>query len=74
SGRKAVLQESEWSSKFNEERLDLTERLGSIDRGHLHLITQARDELEDVFIGMGYSVAEGPEVETAWYNFEALNI
>ena len=74
SGRKAVLQESEWSSKFNEERMDLTERLGSIDRGHLHLITQARDELEDVFIGMGYSVAEGPEVETAWYNFEALNI
>lgn len=74
SGRMAVLQESEWSSKFNEERLDLTERLGSIDRGHLHLITQARDELEDVFIGMGYSVAEGPEVETAWYNFEALNI
>ncbi len=74
SGRKAVLQESEWSSKFSEERLDLTERLGSIDRGHLHLITQARDELEDVFIGMGYSVAEGPEVETAWYNFEALNI
>ena len=74
SGRKAVLQESEWSSKFNEERLDLTERLGSIDRGHLHLINQARDELEDVFIGMGYSVAEGPEVETAWYNFEALNI
>ena len=74
SGRKAVLQESEWSSKFNEERLDLTERLGPIDRGHLHLITQARDELEDVFIGMGYSVAEGPEVETAWYNFEALNI
>ena len=74
SGRKAVLQESEWSSKFNKERMDLTERIGPIDRGHLHLITQARDELEDVFIGMGYSVAEGPEVETAWYNFEALNI
>jgi len=74
SSRKAVLQESEWSSKFNKERMDLTERLGPIDRGHLHLITQARDELEDVFIGMGYSVAEGPEVETAWYNFEALNI
>ena len=54
--------------------MDLTERLSPIDRGHLHLITQARDELEDVFIGMGYSVAEGPEVETAWYNFEALNI
>ncbi|MBT94704.1 MAG: phenylalanine--tRNA ligase subunit alpha [Acidimicrobiaceae bacterium] len=74
SSRKAALQESEWSSKFNKERMDLTERLGPIDRGHLHLITQARDELEDVFIGMGYSVVEGPEVETAWYNFEALNI
>ena len=74
SGRKSALQESEWISKFNKERMDLTERLRPIDRGHLHLITQARDELEDVFIGMGYSVAEGPEVETAWYNFEALNI
>ena len=74
SGRKEALQESEWSSKLNKEGVDLTERLSPIDRGHLHLITQARDELEDVFIGMGYSVAEGPEVETAWYNFEALNI
>ena len=72
--RKAVLQETEWNSKFAEERQDLTEKLNTINRGHLHLITQARDELEDVFIGMGYTVAEGPEVETAWYNFEALNI
>jgi len=56
------------------ERLDLTEFQAPSDAGHLHLITQARDRLEDVFIGMGYTVAEGPEVETAWYNFEALNI
>ena len=69
-----MLQETEWNSKFAEERQDLTEKLNTINRGHLHLITQARDELEDVFIGMGYTVAEGPEVETAWYNFEALNI
>ncbi|MBD29353.1 MAG: phenylalanine--tRNA ligase subunit alpha [Acidimicrobiaceae bacterium] len=74
SDRKTVLQESEWNSKFDKETMDLTEKLSPINRGHLHLITQARDELEDVFIGMGYSVAEGPEVETAWYNFEALNI
>ncbi|MBT5756298.1 MAG: phenylalanine--tRNA ligase subunit alpha [Acidimicrobiaceae bacterium] len=56
------------------ERLDLTEFQAKSDAGHLHLITQARDRLEDVFVGMGYTVAEGPEVETAWYNFEALNI
>ncbi|MDH4168361.1 MAG: phenylalanine--tRNA ligase subunit alpha [Acidimicrobiia bacterium] len=61
-------------SQLEAERLDLTELLHPIERGHLHLVTQARDRLEDVFVGMGYEVAEGPEVETAWYNFEALNI
>ena len=44
------------------------------ERGHLHLVTQTRERLEDVFVGMGFTVAEGPEVETDWYNFEALNI
>ena len=43
-------------------------------RGHLHLVTQARAELEDVFVGMGFTVAEGPEAESDWYNFEALNM
>ena len=56
------------------ERLDLTERPIRLRRGHLHPVTQARHRLEDVFVGMGYTVAEGPEVESAWYNFEALNI
>jgi phenylalanyl-tRNA synthetase alpha chain len=41
--------------------------------GSLHLITQTRRELEDIFIGLGFNVAEGPEVETAYYNFDALN-
>ena len=56
------------------ERLDLTELRDEIRRGSMHLVTQARDRLEDVFVGMGFTIAEGPEVETAWYNFEALNI
>lgn len=43
-------------------------------RGHLHLVTQIRRELEDIFVGLGYRVAEGPEVEDDWHNFEALNI
>jgi phenylalanyl-tRNA synthetase alpha chain len=43
-------------------------------RGHLHLVTQVQRELEDIFSGLGYRVAEGPEVEDDWHNFEALNI
>jgi phenylalanyl-tRNA synthetase alpha chain len=42
-------------------------------RGHLHLITETQREIEDVFIGLGFNVAEGPEVETVYYNFDALN-
>jgi phenylalanyl-tRNA synthetase alpha chain len=61
------------------DRLDLTEVIADqvrspLGRGHLHLVTQARDELEDVFVGMGFVVAEGPEAESDWYNFEALNM
>jgi len=41
--------------------------------GRLHLITQTRREIEDVFIGLGFNVAEGPEVERVYYNFDALN-
>ncbi len=58
------------------ERLDLTETLDAYrpHRGHLHLVTQAHERLEDVFVGMGFTVAEGPEVESDWYNFTALNM
>ena len=41
--------------------------------GRLHLLTQTRREIEDVFIGLGFNVAEGPEVELVYYNFDALN-
>lgn len=42
--------------------------------GHLHPLTQTKREVEDIFRSMGFSVAEGPEVENEWYNFDALNI
>src|SRR3954454_2958732 len=41
--------------------------------GRLHLITQTRREIEDVFVGLGFNVVEGPEVDTVYYNFDALN-
>jgi len=56
------------------ERLDLTLGGHGRTRGHLHLVTQIQRELEDIFIGLGYRIAEGPEVEDDWHNFEALNI
>ena len=56
------------------ERLDLTEVMSQPQRGHAHVVTQAWERLEDVFIGLGFQVAEGPHVETDWYNFEALNM
>jgi phenylalanyl-tRNA synthetase alpha chain len=56
------------------ERLDLTAGGHGRARGNLHLVTQVQRELEDIFAGLGYRVAEGPEVEDDWHNFEALNI
>jgi phenylalanyl-tRNA synthetase alpha chain len=71
----AVQAAAERAARLEADRLDLTEVLpGPPTRGHLSLVTQTRDELEDVFVGMGFTVAEGPEVETDWHNFEALNI
>lgn len=55
------------------EYIDLTEFVTPDRRGHSHIVTQATERLEDVFIGLGFHIAEGPEVETDFYNFEALN-
>jgi phenylalanyl-tRNA synthetase alpha chain len=71
--RRAVLEAAARAEQLQAERLDLTEVLPSRPAGHLHLVTQAMQELEDVFVGMGFTVAEGPEVETDWHNFGALN-
>ncbi len=59
--------------RLEAERLDLTEFTPSRRRGHLHPFTAAWERLEDVFVGMGFEVAEGPEIETEWFNFGALN-
>jgi phenylalanyl-tRNA synthetase alpha chain len=72
--RREALAAEEAATAAVTERIDLT--LGTHTRpgGHLHLVTQIRRELEDIFTGLGYRVAEGPEVEDDWHNFEALNI
>ncbi|MDQ1361513.1 MAG: phenylalanyl-tRNA synthetase alpha chain [Acidimicrobiaceae bacterium] len=79
ANRRATFSRDELAAAMEADRLDLTEVIVSevrspTARGRLHLVSQTRDELEDVFVGMGFDVAEGPEIETDWYNFGALNI
>jgi phenylalanyl-tRNA synthetase alpha chain len=65
---------AELEQRLAADRIDVTlpaDPLPAI--GRLHLMTQTRREIEDVFIGLGFNVAEGPEVETVYYNFDALN-
>jgi len=72
--RRRRLERDERARLLRAEQLDLTEVLTPRLRGRLHLVQRTRDELEDVFVGMGFVVAEGPEAETDWYNFEALHM
>ena len=72
--RLRVLRSAARAEQLVAERIDLTETMHSPRRGHAHVVTQAWQRLEDVFVGMGFQVAEGPEVETDWHNFEALNM
>jgi phenylalanyl-tRNA synthetase alpha chain len=72
--KRRQLEETERTTRLRADRLDLTEVIAPSVRGHLHVVQRTRDELEDVFVGMGFVVAEGPEAETDWYNFEALHM
>ena len=71
--REQALRRQELDRRLTEEQVDVTLPGTPFPRGRLHLITQIRREVEDVFLGLGYSVVDGREVETTRYNFEALN-
>ena len=74
----ATIQEEMKKKKLEEdlkkEKLDVTVPGKVTQLGKLHPLTQVQREMEDIFIGMGFSIAEGPEVEYDYYNFQALNI
>jgi phenylalanyl-tRNA synthetase alpha chain len=71
--REAALERAELDRRLAEERVDVTLPVGGHARGRLHLITQIRREVEDIFLGLGYGVVDGREVETTHYNFDGLN-
>ena len=73
AAREAELERAELERSLAEDVVDVTLPGDAPPRGHLHLITQIRREVEDVFLGLGYRVVDGREVETAHYNFDALN-
>lgn len=64
----------EKSFDFVAEKIDVTIPAKKLKRGHLHPLTKIQNELEDIFNSMGFEVADGPEIETEFYNFDALNI
>jgi phenylalanyl-tRNA synthetase alpha chain len=72
--RETALREAELTERLAEERVDVTLPGKAAERGHLHLITQIRREVEDVFLGLGYQVVDGDEVEDTWHLFDALNM
>jgi phenylalanyl-tRNA synthetase alpha chain len=72
--RAQKLAETELEQRLRQDRVDVTlpaDPLPAI--GRPHLMTKTQREIEDVFVGLGFNVAEGPEVETVYYNFDALN-
>jgi len=72
-GREEALARAELDARLTTERVDVTLPAGGFSRGRLHLITQIRREVEDVFLGLGYRILDGREVEETRYNFDALN-
>jgi phenylalanyl-tRNA synthetase alpha chain len=70
----AALEQEELAKKLREETIDVTLPGYRSGVGSLHPLSKVIEEIEDIFIGMGFQIAEGPEVESDYYNFEALNL
>ncbi len=72
--RKAALENAELERKLATEKIDLSLPAAEIVSGTVHPVSQVMDELAEIFADLGFSVAEGPEIESQWYNFTALNM
>ncbi|SDK42199.1 phenylalanine--tRNA ligase subunit alpha [Sediminibacillus albus] len=72
--KKETLEAKQLEAKLEKETIDVTLPGRPVNVGGPHLLTSIVEEIEDLFIGMGFEVREGPEVETDYFNFEALNL
>lgn len=69
-----VFQQAETNNRLLAETIDVTLPGKGLPTGAVHPLNKVAQEIEDIFVGLGYSIAEGPEVEMDYYNFEALNL
>jgi phenylalanyl-tRNA synthetase alpha chain len=74
AAREEALRTQELNEALATEQLDVTLPGSRVRRGRLHLLTQIRREVEDIFLGLGYQVVDGDEVEDSWHLFDALNM
>ncbi len=75
AAKKSEFENAKWANLAVEEKLDVTmPQLPAKKRGHLHPVSQVQYDLEDLFTSMGFMVLDGPELESDFYNFEAVNI
>ncbi|MFD2330029.1 phenylalanine--tRNA ligase subunit alpha [Cohnella sp. GCM10020058] len=72
--KQAAFDRAETERRLAAETIDVTLPGRSVATGSVHPLTKVTQEIEDIFLGMGYTIAEGPEVETDYFNFEALNL
>ncbi|WP_374762977.1 phenylalanine--tRNA ligase subunit alpha [Yunchengibacter salinarum] len=72
--RKAALEEIELAARLAAEAVDVTLPVAPVGGGTIHPVSQVMDELAEIFAGLGFDVAEGPDLETDFHNFTALNI
>jgi phenylalanyl-tRNA synthetase alpha chain len=74
AAKQTELERADLDRRLAEEQVDVTLPGERFPRGHYHLLTQIRREVEDVFLGLGYRVVDGDEVEDTWHLFDALNM
>ncbi len=72
--KQSAFQQAETHNRLRAETIDITLPGKQLPIGAVHSLNKVTQEIEDIFIGLGYTVAEGPEVETDYFNFEALNL
>ena len=71
--KEEILKQEALKKKLETEKIDVTMPSKKIELGSIHPITQVIDEVKEIFLGMGYEIADGPEVETTFHNFDQLN-
>lgn len=74
AAKKTALEAAEQNKKLQEEVLDVTMPGRKLPMGHMHPIQKTLDEAKNIFLGLGYEIVEDREIETAYYNFDALNL